>query len=414
MKGVSLWVVRPAAAFLIGVALTIAPVTLRNLAVSREFVLVSSHGGLNFWIGNNPQADGTYHAVPGITPSIEGQAADAKKVAEAEAGRRLSVREVSAHFARKAWTWIGTEPAGAAKLFLRKVWYVLSGDEIPLNFSYPWYREKTLALKLLIVGPGLLVPLGGAGLALLLAGAGRLRPRDAAAWVVFPPVYALAVAAFFVATRYRLPLVPPLAIAAGGAAAIALGAFRERRARVLTPAAVVAALLAFVVLSPTGLYDGGADEEMHVVLWEIEKGDAGAIRHAETAAALQPDPALFWRRTGEAFAEKGRTDETILALERSLATDPQQPGTAKLLSGARERRGVERILTGDDAGAAADLEAAVRLDPESASAHLNLASLLAGRGDVTRARAEAEKALLLHPGYEKAEVLLKALRGGGS
>ena len=243
---------RSAVTFVLGVALAIAPVTLRNLAVSRELILISSHGGLNFFIGNNAEADGTYHGVPGITPSIEGQAEDTRRVAESEAGRPLSVREVSAQFSRKAWRWIAANPGSAARLFARKVWYVLSGDEVPLNFCFPWYREKCLPLKLLAVGPGLLVPLGGAGLVLLLLGSGRLPARLAAPWVVFAPVYVLAVAAFFAATRYRLPLFVPLAVGAGGAAAFVFGARRDRESRHLAAVGLVAALLAVPALWPTG------------------------------------------------------------------------------------------------------------------------------------------------------------------
>ncbi len=402
---------RPAATFLLGVSLAIAPVTLRNVAVSHEFVLISSHGGLNFLIGNGPGADGVYRRLKGITPSIAGQAADSRRVAEAAEGRSLSTGEVSAYFARKAWTWIAAEPGAAGKLFLRKIWYVLSGDEAPLNFSYPWYRSRSIALKLLPVGPGLLVPLGGAGLVLLLLGSGRLRPREAAVWASFVPVYVLLVAAFFVATRYRLALVPPLAAAGGGAIGI-LAVGRARDARRLAAAAAAALALAAVSLWPTGLYDGGADEEMHLVLWEIDRGEAGAMRHAEAAGPQHPDPALFWFRIGEAFAEKGHTDDAILALERSVTAGSEQPQTVKLLAAERERRGVERILKGDLAGAAADLEAAVALDPGSATAHLNLAALLAGQGDKTRAQAEARRALSLKPGYEKAEALLKAMEAG--
>ncbi|MGE5345769.1 MAG: glycosyltransferase family 39 protein [Acidithiobacillales bacterium] len=401
-----------ATAFLFGVGLAVAPVTIRNLAVSHEFVLISSHGGLNFLIGNSPGADGVYRRLEGITPSIAGQAADARRVAQAAEGRPLTTGEVSSYFARKAWSWIAAEPGAAAKLFLRKIWYVLSGDEAPLNFSYPWYRSRSIVLKLLPVGPGLLVPLGGAGLVLLFLGFGRLRPREAGVWVSFTPAYVLLVAAFFVATRYRLPLAPPLAVAAGGGAMGILAAARARDTRRLASAVVVALPLAAVSLWPTGLYDGGADEEMHLVLLEIDRGDAVAMHDAEAAVTAYPDPALFWHRIGEAFAEKERTDEAILAFERSLTANPEQPQTVKLLAAVRERRGVERILKGDIPGAAADLEAAVGFDPENATAHLNLAALLAGRGERDRARAEAQKALSLKPGYEKAEALLKALGTG--
>ncbi len=39
-------------------------------------------GGLNFYIGNSPGADGTYQRLPGITPSIVGQTRDAMALAE--------------------------------------------------------------------------------------------------------------------------------------------------------------------------------------------------------------------------------------------------------------------------------------------------------------------------------------------
>ncbi len=400
---------RFAAAYLFGVALAIAPVTLRNLSVSHEFILISSHGGLNFYVGNNPDADGTYHLVPGITPSITGQAADAKRVAEAEEGRSLSTREVSAHFARKAWGWIAAQPGAAARLFVRKVWYVLSQDEIPLNFSYPWYRDRTAALKLLPVGMGLLVPLGGAGLVLGVLGASRLPRREFAVWAAFVPVYVLLVAAFFVATRYRLPLGPPLAAGAGGMSAGLLAALQGERRRGLVPAGLTALVLSILALAPTGLWNGAADEEMHLVLWEIEQGKPDAFRHAEAAASAHPDPPLVWLRVGESFEAAGMTDEAIGSFRRSLEAPPGRPDAAKLLAALLEKRGAERVVAGDAAGARPDLEEAVRLDSSSPSAHLNLGAVLAEAGDRPRARAEAAEALRLKPGYGKAEALLKAL-----
>ncbi|GAF83637.1 unnamed protein product, partial [marine sediment metagenome] len=46
------------AGLLAGMAATIAPVTVRNYAVSGDFVLISSNGGINFFIGNNADATG--------------------------------------------------------------------------------------------------------------------------------------------------------------------------------------------------------------------------------------------------------------------------------------------------------------------------------------------------------------------
>ena len=45
---------------LLGAALAIAPVTLRNRVVGGEWVLVTAGGGFNFYIGNHAAADGGY------------------------------------------------------------------------------------------------------------------------------------------------------------------------------------------------------------------------------------------------------------------------------------------------------------------------------------------------------------------
>ncbi|MEO8587633.1 MAG: tetratricopeptide repeat protein [Acidobacteriota bacterium] len=399
----------PVLAFLVGTAAIVALPFARNLIVSGEPVLISSHGGLNFLVGNGPGANGAYRTLPGITPDIAGQAADTKRVAEAAEGRALSTREVSSHFAREAFRWIGANPGPAASLLLRKIRLTLSGDEAPLNFSVPWYRDRSLVLRLLCVGPGLLVPLAGAGFVLaFFASAGAAR-RTLLVWSVFVPAYVLAVAAFFVSTRYRLPLLVALAPLAGAAVAQLPEAWRAKGAR-LGIAASVAAALAVVSLWPTGLWDGAEDEDMHWALYLVEKGDvAEAARVAESAASRHPDPGLMWYRMGQAWAAAKRMDDAIRAMEKAREIDPHPPATEPALAAAHESRGVDRVLAHDALGALPDLERAVELSPDDAGMVLNLAAVLAEKGDHARARDLARRALAIRPGYAKAEALLRAL-----
>src|SRR5581483_1202328 len=63
-----------------------------------------------------------------------------------------------------------------------------------------------------IIGAWLLIPLGLAGLVVL---APRHRLADYAVWCSFVPAYAISVAAFFAADRYRLPLLIPMCVGAG-------------------------------------------------------------------------------------------------------------------------------------------------------------------------------------------------------
>jgi tetratricopeptide (TPR) repeat protein len=330
-------------------------------------------------------------------------------VAEAAEGRTLSTGEVSRYFANQAFQWIRTNPGAAFSLFLRKLRYSLSGDEAPLNFSYPWYRDQSLALKLLCVGPGLLVPLAGAGFVLALFASAGAERRALLVWSTFVPSYVLAVAAFFVATRYRLPLLVALAPLAGAAVAKLPEARRAKRG--LGLAAAVAVVLAAVSLWPTGLYDGGADEDMHWALYLVEKGDAAeAARVAEAAAQSHPDPGLMWFRMGQAWAAANRMDDAIVSLEKAAALVPHPPATERALAAAHESRGVDRVLGHDAPGALPDFEAAVALSPDDPGMLLNLAAVLAEKGDRARARDLAQKSLTLRPGYEKAEALLRALR----
>ena len=117
---------RPAAFMAAGLALALAPVTIRNAAVAGDWSPASSHGGLNFYIGNNSEADGTYHHVPGITANIQGQQEDARRVAESQVGRKLDDGDVSAYFYGLGWSWISLHPADAVDLFARKLRFVFN------------------------------------------------------------------------------------------------------------------------------------------------------------------------------------------------------------------------------------------------------------------------------------------------
>lgn len=241
----------------------------RNAAASGEWVLVSSHGGLNFYIGNGPEADGTYVRVPGITPSIAGQARDAARLAEAAEGRRLTAGEVSQHFIRRALAWMHENPAAAIRLWARKCALLFNHVNVPLNFSYAYYADESALLRSLAVGPWFLMPLGAVGL--LLRGA-RRRDEGYWAWAAFVPLYGLSVIAFFVSSRYRVPLLIPLCVAAGGALAWGVEQVQRRRWRVMAAPVACVVVLAVLALWPLNLDEGRGFEQVRQAVWLVEQG----------------------------------------------------------------------------------------------------------------------------------------------
>jgi hypothetical protein len=150
---------------LVGILVAFLPIGARNIRVTGEFTLLPSHGGLNLLIGNGPEATGLYRRVEGIRADINGQAVDARRVAEQDTGRPMSDRETSRFFIAKTFDWIQENPGAWLALMTRKVYYTLHAQHFAVPLSFPFFARDTGSwLGALVVGPWLLVSLGLAGL----------------------------------------------------------------------------------------------------------------------------------------------------------------------------------------------------------------------------------------------------------
>lgn len=462
--------VRPAAVLVAAMFAVLAANGARNYAVSGDAVLIASHGGLNLYIGNHDRADGTYTPVPGITPSIAGQAGDSTRVAESSVGRRLSPGEVSSYFAWRAFDWVTGHPADAARLWIRKIGILLNRVDVPLNYSYAFYaREPFSFLRVLAVGPWLLLPLGLVG---LLWPALRQARHGYWIWAMFVPVYGAAVVLFFVTDRYRMPLFVPLCAAAGAALVRCFDLVRARQFKVLLRPAGAMVVISLVVFANLGLDNGIGGEQTRKAAWLIEQGSFDeARRYVERVARDHRHPGVLRFRVAQALLDAGRPDQAVPLLTEAIAIDGPRPAirlalgeallrtgrpaeALKQLSGiedsaagssvetaldwgtlaleqralpeairwlqiaverapgraeAHEKLGLAIFLNGDPPAARPYLERACSLDPGSASAHLNLAAVYAELGRFAEARSQAQEALRLDPAETRAVGLLRAL-----
>ena len=310
------------AIYLAGLLVVLAPNALRNYAASGEAILISSHGGLNFFMGNHAGADGTYQSIAGITPSISGQARDARRAAEEAVGRPMSTGEVSSYFYLLAWDWIREHPGEAMKLFVRKLAILLNKTSVALNYSYDFYRQEPTLLRFLLIGPWLLVPLGLIGQFLPSQRAGR---PGFWVWASFIPIYGLSVAIFFVSDRYRLPLLVPLCVTSAATIGWLIDRFRARRAAQLA-APVLVLGLAFAATSwNLHLNSGLADEQTTKAVWLIEQGEYSQAQ--EYAARIVPghsNPGMLRFQMGIALATAGRPENAIRQFREALEFDGNQ------------------------------------------------------------------------------------------
>jgi len=462
----------PAALLVAGVLLASMPVAIRNVIVAGQqspaAAFASSHGGLNFYIGNGEGATGFYRTVPGITPNIKGQSEDARRVAERARGHPVSDAEASSYFFGQALNWMRGHPLDAARLFVRKFGYTFSAHHVALPHSYPFYAyDAGTIMRVLVIGPWLLIPLGLVG---LVWRAPRARLRDYIVWAAFVPGYALGVAAFFIAERYRLPLLVPLSIGAAAAIDGAWSAVREKRPATLTAPAVACAALLVLSNWKLALHDGRWEEGLRLAEHLVTLGrydeaerwaatleaaaprrgaadygvgvqlvvahqEARAIPHLRRALAAgltrsSYDLAVALQQTGDAAGAADALRQLTLSEQDEpevwlkvgrLAMQAKAPREAERffrgavarrpeLASARVQYGLNLLVLDRCDEAAAQLGEAIRLDARDPEAFAHLAFCEAKLGRVDAARAHADAALALAPDHPLAGRVRAAVR----
>jgi tetratricopeptide (TPR) repeat protein len=320
--------------FLAAALVPVVTVTAVNLGASGQPVLVSWNGGVNFWIGNNPDYDRTVAIRPGRS----------WLALTAEAGQAGARNESAASgwFFRRSLRWIGGHPGAWAALMVRKAGLFLRGDEIARNQEIYPFRQGSLLLRALLWVRGLafpigvLLPLGLAGMTTLLfrrtrgPGGGTLieaagPDSGAGDLALLVGAYALAVILFFPASRYRLPVLPFLLVFAGAGMVVWLDAARRGRFGALRMPLV--ALTIFLLLSNLGLpamassFQSDTYSDMGTLCFEQNNWEE-AIRWYRRALDLDPENAEAAHNTGAALIWLQRPAEAEPFLRRVLAAWP--------------------------------------------------------------------------------------------
>ena len=426
--------------FFAGLVLVLLPVGLRNLAVGGEFKLTTSQLGPNFYIGNNPAADGTYNSIRGIIgePQLEGP--DAERLAERELQRSLSPGEVSSYWLGKSFDYIKTQPFDWLRLLTKKWVLVWNGREIEDSDDFYIYRQWSSLLGVLgrLNHFGVLAPLAAVGLLVSLGQWRRL-------WLLYVMILALAasVAVFYVFGRYRFPLVPLLVLFAGAGLMQMIHFYKQGRWRPLFGTIAVFCACAIFTNWPVfefsgpgaGGYNnlsnayykqGKVEEAIQTALRAIEvepsygvahynignlyagRGQfALAQRHFEEALRIYPNYAEVRSNLGQLLAERGDLQDGIEQFRKAIALDPA-------LFRAHLNLGVALAKQGNINEADAPLREAARLMPQSAESHFYLGSVYAAQNRFDLAAQSFKNALQIDANLAAAhESLARVLSAQG-
>jgi 4-amino-4-deoxy-L-arabinose transferase-like glycosyltransferase len=364
-----------AAALAGGSALAVAPATLHNLSYGGELIPVTSQAGQNFYTGIWPGNDHGGYLVPDFvrrSPRYE-------EIDFAEEARRRLGEPTAAGVSRY---WLGeglriaaADPGRTARLFVTKLGLLFHDFEIPDDEDLRFFRRFAPVLRLPLVGFGLIAVLGVAGAALAVRR--RTMPPELGLFLV---VYPVSVALFFVFSRYRLPLVAPLAVLGGWAVTEAVTAWQAGRRRTLGLAALACLPLLVLVYRPLS---AGTLANSHLsagIGYEVAGRNGEALAEYEAGLALEPDDPKLLRRAAKlawdavVVAGQGQPDDRLFALvERAAAANPGDSSLTARYAAALASRG--RLVE-----AAARFEEVLAAGEEPPGIHVNLALIYEAMG----------------------------------
>jgi tetratricopeptide (TPR) repeat protein len=368
------------AIFLIGSALVIFPVALRNYLVGKDLVLIASQGGINFYIGNNRNSDG----MSAIFYKEDWQYRDFEHVAEEEAGKSLKPSQISNFYYQKGFKFLLDEPDKAFKLWVKKLYVFWNKFEVSNNQDIYFFRRYSSLIRILPIGFWFVGPLGLVGMVLSIVGTRKAAEtrKSALLPILFVFSYMLTVVMFFVTARFRLPVIPFLIIFSS----FALVWLWEKlfRKELRNVGLFFLLLFPFLILTNSNVYhlSPGDFSQAYFSLGNVDL-KAGKLDQAlqEYDVALKRNPNLprAHLNKGIVFLRKNEYDQAEEEFHRELEINPNDDKAYNNLSAVYRLRGLY-----DQAIEAA--RKAVELKTYYPEAYMNLALAYQRKGELQKAK----------------------------
>jgi tetratricopeptide (TPR) repeat protein len=370
--------------------IAIAPATLHNYAASRDFVLITSNGGVNFYIGNGEEATGIFYPAKDITFETE---SSSRSYVERLFGRDMKPSEISGYWFKRSFDFIKEHPGREIRLLLRKTAIFFNGYEVPQIESWDIMRAKYSTLRLLFVNFWWIVALGLFGMVFSLR---EWRKRFLLYGFVFS--YALSIILFFVTSRYRIQIAPVMCLFAGYSLVTVLPGVSKR----LRPAVGAAALFVLILtVTRPGLFalpekDLRWREHIHEARRLGEVGRyAEAVTEIDKAIEIHPDVAESYLQRAEIHKGSRNYFKAIDDYSKALKIAPDMSGAR--YDFAQTLRRVKMY-----GPAIEEYQKAIELEPVKAEAYNNLGITYTEMGDRDKAIEYFRRVIELDDTYIKA------------
>jgi tetratricopeptide (TPR) repeat protein len=399
--------------------LFILPVTLRNYFVTGEKILVSPYGGVNFYIGNNPEASGLFSVPNGFRSDSVGLLEDFHSLAEKISGKKLTFTQASNYWFANTLRLIGIYPLRYVRLVFKKLFYFFGGFEIPDVMDYYFLKRYCGILNLPLFSFVLIGPLGLAGLFVTFQ---RIRPLFIL--YSFLASYVISILLVFVNARYRITIVPLLIIFASLGMVKMFDQWKEGGRKTLKRYFLYFCSF-FIIVNAV---PGEVNEAMCYNNLGLAFKEQGNLHESEKAflKAIKFDPelAMAYNNLGIIYLQQNDNTRARAFFEQALAKRPGDPVylTNLKLAGADNHaltiqvpnsanfhlnQGTSYLSQNRLSEAEEEYRKALDLDPDSIAAHYNMGIIYLKRKAFDLAKREWETCLKIGPQFTPAQEALK-------
>lgn len=402
-RSVSLWRIGTMlVTFTIGCAGVLAPAFIRNYIVARDVVFISSYGGINFYVGNHPEASLVEPRIPELMDlagiehwSCFDYPAIVRGLAVAQGRDSIKYSDANRYFYRKAFSFIASDPLSFLRNLGLKTLLLFGPREIT-NDTVMEYDKRFSRILGPIPGFPWVLAFSLLGIVIFAKGTKVNYHPDARAcgWLFLSIVffYSLSVIIYFIAGRYRVPIIPILLLfAAYGVIHVAV-LIREHR--LLNAGAYLLLLISLIFAAHwniTGYVPSEATWHLRRALAFTAQGnDAEARSEYLRAETLGADSSIIYANLGRLHFKNGEIQSGLDMYNKGLEKNPHN-------TIIRNNLGYELFKLNHLDAAIQHLKQAVAFNPRFVLARINLGNALAEKGDFNAALAQFEEAMRLNP-----------------
>ncbi|MCD6460421.1 tetratricopeptide repeat protein [bacterium] len=378
------------------VCVTLVPLVITNYLVEKKFVLLTSNGGVNFFIGNHEGADGLFHLPAGSGLWDHRLYLSSKETAERELGKKLTSPEVSEFWFKKSVKFILSDMAGFIKLFARKMVLMINRFEVSNHHSFYFFRKFSNILKFNPLGLSFFMFFAPIGLIFSLK-----KWRNFIILYGYLATLFFFTTLFFVTSRYRLPTVTFYIMFASLGIYKLFVYLRMKQFKKIVLPSVISLIIFIISLPKISDFNSNLNQDYHNLgnVYLLLKQYGKAIRCYERVECKNPNAFFTHFNKGNVYRAQKQYETALSEYFQEIEKNPQ-------FAGSYFNAGYTYQDMGNPKKAVFYLEKALQLEP-SAKCFINLGYLYHKEGEIEKTISIFKKGVLIYPNNKQ---LLNGLR----